>query len=142
MILGIQREIARLDAQKTTVVGESTRALQPARRRSGEGERVSAGEIVPALAGLGRRLGLRVQAVKQSAQGSTGEIRQIQIRAQGGFAGLVAFLDEVPQLVAQARVEELTLRHLSESREVELDSVLYVRVETDGRVESDDHGSG
>jgi len=123
---GISREIRRLEDRREVTAGEATMwAQSPGQNRD---RLPRANEVLPEISLVGRQSGLRIQAIKQLTSGSADPERAVRIHAQGHFTAVLAFLDNLEGAVPQGRVDELSLRRSSESAEIELESILSVRV--------------
>jgi hypothetical protein len=133
----LQREIDELIAQRPTteLEGNERRPQSAAGAAQARPEALKARELVPEISSLGRRCGLQIRTIKQSAEGVGQGERQIRLMAQGEFPAVVTFIEAISSSLPQGRVEELNVRHLSDAEALEVESVLRVRVEEPAAVD-------
>jgi len=127
----LEQEISGLDAERAAAAASdpNPKSIQLVpQKRPARGKQLRARELVPEISLVGRQSGLRIRAIKQVTDKAEEGQRQVRIVAQGGFTALLAFLQGLEGALPQGQLDELTLRHLAGTTEVELESVLRVRV--------------
>lgn len=123
----LRHEIAALELRRAAPTTDASPANSDGMQTAAQAV-ARPGELVPALSRLGRRSGLRIDAIKQTAGSAGAAERRIRVLAHGAFAAVVAFLDGIVGVLAQGQLEELALRHSLATNQIELEAFLRVKV--------------